>query len=232
MITLKSLIVLLGLAIMCFSWSVQARNYPDFAVAPFMHVQIVADDMQFNGVPMRIVEFNSTQPRARVIEFYRGTWGDRVVETDMGDRYILAHRDGDYLLTVDIAADTGMGAKGTLSTTAFFDPRVRPSDTLGEGFPMLPQSTVFNDIKSVDGSNYSRTLVINSNHNLQRTYDFYQRRFYQEGWREVVPASGSGEPVQAAGRAILLNRRNDELNIAFVPEGRGTMVVAILITRR
>lgn len=207
---------------------VEARSFPDFPAADFMQLTLVAEDMQFNGVPMRLIEFKTGANRERVIGFYRTKWGEDLAETKLGEADILSHRDGDYLLTVQINPGHGLETSGTLSTAPLFDNKARSRSALGKGFPMPSGTTVVNDIVATDGPKKSRTLLLKTTKSLRQTYDFYSRRFEQEGWKPLAPdANKQPEPHENMG--LILGRKGDELNLAFVSGADGTVIVAVLV---
>lgn len=206
----------------------EARSYPDFPAADFMQLALVAEDMQFNGVPMRLIEFRTGASREQVIGFYRTKWGERLAESKLGEADILSHRHGDYLLTVQINPGRGLETIGTLSVAPLFDNKVRSRPALGKGFPMPPGTTVVNDIIAIDGPKKSRTLLLRTTKSLRQTYDFYSRRFEQEGWKTLAPEAGK-QSTPHNDMGLILNRKGNELNIAFVGDEGGTVIVAVLV---
>lgn len=208
---------------------IEARGFPDFPAADFMQLTLVAEDMQFNGMPMRLIEFRTGMSRDRVIQFYRSEWRGELAEARMGESAILSHRDGNYLLTVQINPERDLETVGTLSVAPLFDSKKNTPSALGKGFPMPPGTVVVNDIVATDGPKKSRTLLLTTTKNLRQTYDFYNRRLQQEGWKRLSPAGSSRQPELHSDNGLILTRKGDELNIAFVPGDTGTVIVAVLV---
>ena len=209
-----------------FSREASARQFPDFPVVDHMIVSIVAEEIEFSGIPMQLLEFKSNRALSEIQEFYASEWRDAIAVAETEDFIILSHREGDFLQVVQMDRSDKLGSRGTLSTSLAFDSTAISSETPGKGFPLLTHSKVLNDIKAVDGPRHSRTLMIETADSLRRTYNFYDRRFNQEGWNNAASLKATEKNV------LILSRRNQELNMTFSPSRRGTTVVAVLVTHR
>lgn len=220
-----------GLLLMLFGvlpppcWAV---DFPEFPIAEFMRLSVAADNIQFNGVPIRIADFRSDKSEAAVVAFYRETWKEEIADADYAMWRILSHREGDFLLTVQVSGRGGAGSGGTLSIAPVFSPNIEPGKDLGKGFPLLPGTTVVNDIQARDGPNRSRTLLMVNGMSVRQNRDYYSRRFLREGWREMAGnRDENGDPME--NPPLILSRGRDELNIAFTVVDGKTHTVAVLV---
>jgi len=209
-----------------FSVDSAARQFPDFPVADHMHVSIVAEEIEFSGIPMQLLEFRSDRALADLQKFYASEWRDAMTVADTERFVLMSHREGDFFQVVQIDRSDRLGSRGILSTSFAFDSSEISRGEPGRGFPLPAHSKVVNDIKAVDGPKHSRTLMLETPENLQRTYDFYDRRFAQEGW------SNATSPKATERNVLMLSRRSEQLNMTFSASRRGTTVVAVLVTHR
>lgn len=205
------------------AWAVQ---FPEFPAANHMKLTIVSEELELNGISMQLLEFRSDEGFDQLQSFYKSKWSGAVALAETEHFIVISHREGDFLQAVQIDRRSKVGSKGILSTSLAFDEGSLAREELGEGFPMFSRSKVINDIKAIDGSKHSRTLVIESPDSVYRNHDFYHRRFGQEGWMNVA------SPKALDKSALILSRRNEELNMTFVPTSSGTVVVAVLVTHR
>ncbi|UAW99501.1 hypothetical protein KEM63_05905 [Halopseudomonas nanhaiensis] len=203
-----------------------AKQFPEFPVADHMHVSIVAEEIEFSGIPMQLLEFRSNRALADLQKFYASEWHNAMAVADTEEFVLLSHREGDFFQVVQIDRSDRLGSRGILSTSFAFDPSEISRGEPAKGFPMVAHSKVLNDIKAVDGPKHSRTLMIESPESLKRTYDFYDRRFAQEGW------SNATSPKATERNVLILSRRSEELNMTFSASRQGTTVVAVLVTHR
>lgn len=225
--TYKALLsVAITLLVTLLPLRVSALQFPEFPAADDMRLTIVSEELEINGIPMQLLEFQSDQGVERLKSFYQSEWKGRVAVAETERFIVLSHREGDFLQAVQIDRKSELGSTGILSTSLAFDESGLAPEELGEGFPMFSRSKVINDIKAVDGSKHSRTLVIESPDSVYRNYDFYHHRFGQEGWMNVA------SPKALDKSALILSRRNEELNMTFAPTKSGTVVVAVLVTHR
>lgn len=202
-----------------------AMAFPEFPTADFMHVLIVADEIDFNGLPMRLFEFSSERSESELLGFYRRVWGDEFTDTEIGPQRILAHRKGDYLLVVQVLERSGLGSRGTLSIAPLFSPKLKPNERLGVGFPLMPGSMVVSDIHAQDVGKTSRTLVVSTKKSLPQVIEFYRKSFLQEGWQALF-RDGQQRGEQ---QALVLSRAGEELNLAFSRVNGETFTVAVLV---
>lgn len=206
-----------------------ALAFPEFPTADFMHVQIVADAVEFNGVPMRLFAFSSERSEQDLLGFYRKVWGEEFADTEFGPQRILAHRKDDYLLVVQILERDALGSRGTLSIAPLFSRKLRPGEHLGAGFPLMPGSMVVSDIHAQDAGKASRTLVVSSKKSLPQTIAFYRQRFLQEGWQPLIIGGQELGEARGGQQALVLNRAGEELNLAFSRVEDETFTVAVLV---
>lgn len=194
-------------------------GWPQVEPPPQAQVSWVAENMRYNGVPMRIQQFESTSSAEAVLEFYRARWlpaGAQDPTQPLGPYRVLARPEGGYLLSVQVRPN-GAGSTGYLTVTHIAARRAAP---LGEGFPHPPGSRVINDIQSEDGGRRGRTLLLHNGHSLRTNTAFYGDRLPAQGWGLIAQRGEGG------GEVLLFRRGEARLNLVITPSAEGTAVAA------
>ncbi|WP_147250988.1 hypothetical protein [Arenicella xantha] len=221
---------LIGLLMSCAI--VTAKGFPDFPYSKEMDVLIVANDMQVNGIRMRAFQFKTSKDEAHIVDFYKGEWGEEMTDVLFGDWRILSHRDGDYLLTVQIEQGDHQLTHGTMGITPAFK-LAEQSDrklaklqkSVGKDFPMLPSSQVISDIRSEDLGQDSQTLMFSNKQSIRQNVNFYLRKMMSDGWQLL----GSNAEQAAELGAFALNKGEQKMNLSFVRDQGVTYGVAVTL---
>jgi hypothetical protein len=227
-----SFLLWLGLV---FTPHVWAFATPKIPVQDDMTITVVADHMDFNGVQMASYEVHSRRSLDDVVNFYKSAWTGRVAVSEMqvgsgtGSWTVLSHRDGDYLITIQLQADEPSGCSGFAAVSdAFSGEQRRQADS----FPMPAGSKVVNDITANDPGKRSRTLVLQNSDSVQSNLNFYRAQLQRQGWSEVGNADEAGLPQQWQGQqALLMNRDGDQLNLAVDRSADTSTIVIVTETR-
>lgn len=215
------------------AWSDVARaiTMPDIPRAPDMRIVVVSDHMIYNGVDMSTYEVSSPHPMDEVLRFYREAWNGAVAEstTTMGldstQWNVLAHREGDFLVTVQLRPSKPAGVYGYIAISNVFSGKVHET---GRNVVMPAGSTLVNDIVSDDAGRKSRTVVVQNEGSVGFNLDFYRQKLTAEGWTEVVDYS---KLPQEMGRpqALMLNRGSEQMNLAVTRTAGTTTVVMVTV---
>ncbi|GEM_PF-1727108 len=214
------------------SW---AGTSPEIPTQGDMTITVVSDHMNFNGIEMSGYELHSQRSLDEVIAFYKSAWKGRVAVSQMqaglnpSPWTVLSHRDGDYLITLQLQPDDPSGCSGFVSVSDVFGgERSRPASD----FPMPSGSKIVNDITAKDPGKRSRTLVLQNSDSVQSNLDFYRAQLQRQGWSEVSDMATGALPQQWQNpQAFLMNRNGDELNLA-VDRSAGTSTVVIVTESR
>ena len=215
------------------SWTItQAKSFPDFPYSDKMDVLLVADEMIVNGVRMRALQFKTSQDEVHVVDFYKQEWGEEMTDVLFGDWRVLSHRDGDFLLTVQIEQGDHQLTHGTMGITPAFK-LAKQSDqklakiqkTIGNDFPMLAGTQIVSDIGSKDIGQKSRTLLFSNNKSIRQNVRFYLNKMTSDGWQLL--GSNTAEAQQAG--AFALNKGEQKMNLSFVRNEGLTYGVAVTL---
>jgi hypothetical protein len=185
---------------------------------------MVAPSMTYNGAPMQVMELRTPLDVQEVLDFYRREWGAtrmRYREEDAQGWRIISTWDMPCFYSVQVKADT----KGSLALLGVTRAPERASmRARGSGFPMLPQSTVYNELGHDDGIKKGRTVILSNRYSPVANADFYRESFAREGWKisgqHPVPAR------EGSGYLLLLKRGLEEQTVTISRQGDQTRVVA------
>lgn len=230
-LTFQNIIVLLLIGF-AFNSNANAKEYPEFPFSKSMDVVIVANDMDYNGLEMRAYQFKSKDDEADIVAYYESEWGDEMTNVLFGDWRILSHREGDYLMTVQIEQNTMAMTHGTLGITPMFrlvdagSSHVRKLQAgIGKDFPTPPKSKILNDIKTDDAGMVTRTLMFENAQSVRQNLKFYLRNMQSDGWQVL---GGIPEDISDL-KTLAMNKGGRKLNLSFVSKGGKTYGVATSI---
>lgn len=199
------------------------RTCPDFPVPDKAKQQIVAPQMDYNGIPMSIRRLESEAPPEDMLAFYRKQWAATKKnrgpeEYTLGDWRVIASLREDCFFTVQVKPFGKNGSEALLGLTA--PPNGK---TVKEELPMLPGSTVLNDIAHNDAGKIARTVVLKNTYSPTANADFYRRNLGDLGWR-VTNHYRMEKPGQN-GDVMVLKNGLRELSITLTRQGSESNVL-------
>jgi hypothetical protein len=161
-------------------FTASAANWPDTPVPGETQVSSVAKRIVYNGMDMHASVFESREHSDDILAFYRKAWGDKVVVNKMGDNQVIAHRDGDYFTTVEVA-DAGDGSKGKIGVVNLASAPTHPD--LGKGFARPDGTKVFNDIAYPDDPVPARTIAMSNGLSAGQNAEYFREHLLADGWK-------------------------------------------------
>ncbi|MBV1908683.1 MAG: hypothetical protein KUG78_05140 [Kangiellaceae bacterium] len=220
-------LILLPLVILV-SFSVQANNWPDMSFPKKVKINIVSEDMVFNGIPMKTWKIDTDMTLSQVTDFYREKW--KSIEDSLYDEkiiddwtYINSKQDG-FVLTAKIQSYLGKttGYMGISHMAA-----IRKNFVLGNNFPLPRHSTVINDIYEKDPGANNRFLLFHTQQTIATSYQFLLKKFSDRGWS----AQSAAIDPQQTGAVITMNKDADQLNVIFKKQALGTQITANIVKK-
>lgn len=210
---------------------VRAGGWPEMEAPPRARVQAVAEDMKYNGVPMRIRKFTSDASAESVLAFYRQRWNEgaklKPVLNTLGEWQIIGRQSGDYYQTVQVKPRESGGSEGLLGATKLPSLTERPN--VDTNFPRMPGTQVISDVDSSDDGRVAKTLILKNDHSVTSNVSFYQSTMPTQDWRQNL---GFGRNQNNhSSQALYFERRKESANVTINhdPKG-GTMVVINIVT--
>ncbi|MEX0951970.1 MAG: hypothetical protein WDZ86_06775 [Gammaproteobacteria bacterium] len=200
---------------------------PDFPAPPRAQVQWVSNNMVYNGRTMQVRSFESRLSAERVLEYYRQLWqrgeADRpgYQETDALEPWQMITRiEDEHLLTVQVITK-GNDSSGYLSVS-HLDELIADTPEIGQGFPKMHGSKVFNDIMTPDQGKDGRTLLISNEYSITANSSYYRDWYENRGWRLDM------EKTVAPGKQEVLgfSKGREKVNLVISHENNTTNIVA------
>lgn len=196
---------------------------PQFPTPKKMKIQGVAQEMNYNDIPMSIYRFDSEEDMESIFAFYRQTWASsdplrKPAEYPVGEWKVIASMREPCFYTVQVKP-RGRGSEGLLGVTA------PPPDraVLKEEVPMLPGSRVINDIAHVDAGKKARTLLVKNGFSAEANADFYRRNMADKGWKVLTSYGGSVRDTRAS--TMMLKQKQREVSITITQKGAESNVL-------
>lgn len=226
--------VFLSLLLVCFVPTGLARaagDWPQIEAPPRAHVQTVADDMKYSGVPMRIRKFTSETSVEGVMEFYRQRWsaGEKLkpVLNTVGEWKVIGRQSGDYYQTVQARPQGNGGSEGFIGVTTLPSHTVKPS--VDTSFPRLPGTQVISDTDSSDDGRVAKTLILKNDLSVTSNVSYYQSTLPAQDWRQNTNFGNA--QFNSSSHVLYFERRKESANIVINTDPRGgTMVVINIVT--
>ncbi|WP_041523879.1 hypothetical protein [Gilvimarinus agarilyticus] len=197
-----------------------------FPVPDYFDLHVVADDMEFNGMNMAVSGFSTTKTAEEVELYYRKEWGEEFRKGRMDKLVVLSHIDDGLLYTVQFneSKNEHLQLQGFLAISNLPGMRSERDMRFGEGFPMLSDTKVVNDMKSNDLGRNNRMLWLTNKSSVTTNYNFYRREFTNDGWSVVH----SDNLLREKKAGLALSRSGEMLNISIVGKSSLTQVLAIV----
>ena len=211
-----------------------SEPWPELPLPPKAAVQWVAQSMRVNGVPTRIMQFQSRASRTEIVAYYQSYWSGGYPHPatvhPLGEATVVGQKHGPFLLTLKVE-DAPHGASTGLLAVAQVG-GAKPDLDPGQ-LPMMGGAHVISVIESDDPGKHSRQVVILAPQPPSSVSDFYEAALTNEGWQQVQGGAGmSREGRPASGFAAFAREGNElQVSITQAPGGRGSTLVANLVTK-
>ena len=199
------------------------RACPEFPLPQKAKVQAVARQLDFNGMPMDIRRLESEEPPAALLAFYRGKWAatDKIrgpAEYAAGAWQAIATLRENCFYTVQYKP---FGKNGTEALLGVSTPPTE--NVVREAVPMLPGSTIINDLGHNDAGKTARTVLLKNGFSTAANADFYRRNLGDLGWR-VINHYRMEKPGRN-GDVVVLKNGIRELSVTATRDGRESNVL-------
>ncbi|MCL2913860.1 hypothetical protein L2725_08645 [Shewanella corallii] len=217
---MKRIICLLFLAQL---FTVHAENWPEINFPPKAQVQIVADDMEYNGYPMRTWAVMVPGNKDKVIKFFMNQWqssSEKFSAVDFNGDFIINSLQPPFLLTARISEDLGQ-TRVLVGITKNLDENAL-NKVARTRFPKPSNTDVISEVKSKDPLKQGTTTILLSERGLSSTYHFYKDYYRRAGWQGVRDILDTTE-----GKASLrFNRGTEFVDVSFSTRDSHVYIVA------
>lgn len=159
-----------------------AAAWPEVPLPEDSQGELVSRHMSHNGIEMRASRFTTLRDLEQVKGFYRGTWGEQLVENELEGKTIIGRAEDGYFVTVELDDRRGL-VEGTIGIMKLEAERGRERTfEPGAGFDKPADTSVFNDIRYFDVPGQARTLGMENGLSPYVNRQFYVHRLRMRGW--------------------------------------------------
>jgi hypothetical protein len=223
----------LALALLGAARAQTSEPWPEVPLPPHAKVEWVADQMKVDGIPMRVMRFESTARRSEVVAYYTAHWSGGYVTKPsvkpMDEATLVGQAHGPYYMTVKVSDRPHDGSWGFISVSQMLGHR--PERSAG-GLPLMPGARILSVVESADPGKHSRELIAMQDAGPDSASKYYEAALQNAGWHLVQKSSD--DAIRAhAGSVQIFQRDQSELSISVMAgqDGRGSSVVQTLVTK-
>jgi hypothetical protein len=208
--------------------------WPEVPLPPHATVEWVGDRMKLNGIPMRVMRFESTASRTEIVAYYTAHWSGayrtKPSVTPLGDTTLVGQAHGPYYMTVKVGDAPHDGSAGYISVSQILGNRVERSSG---GLPLMPGARILSVLESGDLGKQCRELVISQDAGADSARRYYEAALHSAGWHAVQSASADPTGPRPPASFEVYRRDASELSITVMAGdgGRGSTLVATLVTK-
>jgi len=211
--------------------------WPEIPLPPRAKVEWIASSMKVDGIPMRVMKFESEVSRSEIVAFYTAHWSGAystkpsVLAT--GDATVVGQAHGPYYMTVKVGDQPHERSSGFIAVSQMIGNRIELS---AGALPIMPGAKVVSVVESKDPGKLSREVLIAQDAGVDSAMKFYEAALANAGWQQiqktVTTPSGTG-PTGPYGSSALFQRDQSQLSITAVQvQGqRGSSILANLVTK-
>jgi len=211
-----------------------SEPWPTVPLPPHAKVEWVADRMKVNGIPMRLMRFESTARRSEIVAYYTAHWSGayptKPSVRPLAEATLVGQAHGPYYMTVKVVDRPHDASGGFISVSQVLGNRVERS---AGGLPLMPGAKVVSVVESSDPGKQSRDLVIVQDAAPDPASSYYQVALENAGWHRVQNTPTDSAHPRQAGSLAVFQRDQSELSISVVQvDGqRGSTLIANLVTK-
>ena len=222
------------LAIVACAQASADESWPDVPLPPKSNTQWIAQSERVNGVPTRVMQFQSSEGRAGIVQYYNSYWSGgyehKPAVHELPDGTVIGQMHGPYLMTVKVQDSERGTSKGVIAVAEVLGHPINrdPGD-----LPMMPGAHVISVVESDDPGKHSRLLTLVAPQPPTSVSQFYQSSLANAGWAQVQAINTPRVASAPEGAFVVFSREDTEIqvSIAGVPKGRGSYVVANYVTK-
>jgi hypothetical protein len=216
-----------GLALGVSALTGHAESWPEVRSPADAQVESIASDMIFNGRPARLFRFQTTGSEQDLLAFYREQFGaKKVVENRLKKDAVIATRQGDYFLTVQLHALNAKAMQGTVMVTNIAGKPLVSEVSTDTKRVLPPDSRVVSTMQSDDAGKRSLMLMAMNQNSTGANRDHVVQAMQQRGFRIV--REDSPPDARDASVMLVMNSATEEAQVTISDAG---MYRSVLINR-
>jgi hypothetical protein len=211
-----------------------AEPWPEMPSPPKSKVEWVADSMRVNGVPTRVMQFQSQAGRTEIVEYYRAYWSGGYPTKPsiklLGASTVISQKHGPYLMTVKVEDAPRGSSLGLIAVSQVAGSKVEFN---AGSLPLMPGARIVSVVESSDPGKRNREVVVFNRQPLASVMQFYQASYENNGWRQVQNNEASHASNSPGGMFAVFARDGIEMQLSITerPNGQGCVLVANEVTK-
>jgi hypothetical protein len=211
-----------------------AEPWPEIPSPPKARVEWVSDNMRVNGVPTRVMQFESTADRTEIVEYYRAFWSGgyptKPSITPLDGSTVISQRHGPYFMTVKVEDAANGASQGLIAVSRLTGSKVELNPG---GLPLMPGARIVSVVESSDPGKHNREVVVINSQPSTAVLQFYQASYGNNGWSQVQNNEASHAAKSPGGTFVMFARDGTEMQLSVTDRsnGQGCVLVANEVTR-
>jgi hypothetical protein len=215
--------------------------WPEFPDPPKAKIEWVSNDMRVNGLPMKVLHFNSQVGKAEIVAYYQAHWNiaDKSLNlpadakgamvSQMGKDTVIGRMHGPFYMSVKVKDQGLSGSQGTMTTSMILGvkPEIDP-----KGVPAPSDAKAISVIESADFGKQSKQVLFVSRSSVSSIKSYYQLNLPVSGWR-LLDLHGDGRPqngVSGFVMSFVKNKQQLDVIIGNDAQKGATVINANLIS--
>jgi hypothetical protein len=173
------------------------EGWPQLPAPPRAALEWVAADLEYNGLPMRVLRFSSPASVAEIIALYRAHWTRGYpappASIMLDHATVVTQVHGPFLMTVKAAPGPDGGTTGLLAVTQVLHIGAVAYDTARTGpddLPRPPDARVLSNVTSHDGGRRSRQVLLQTPASVDSTARYFDAALTGRGWARLHAGAG------------------------------------------
>ena len=225
------------------TYTKSATPWPEFPEPPKAKVEWVSNDMRVNGLPMKVLHFNSQVAKAEIVAYYQAHWdiADKslglpanskikgAVVTQVGKDTVIGKVHGPFYMSVKVKDQGLSGSQGTLTTSMILGVAAEINP---KGVPAPNDAKAISVVESADFGKQSKQVLFVSRNSIASIKSFYQQSLPASGWK-LLDLHGDGRPQNGvSGFVMTFVKSKQQLDIIIGHDAQkgATVINANLIS--
>lgn len=226
---IRSVLMVTVMAMLSLAASAGQPEWPEVIFPEQAKAYVVAANMKYNGVPMKIWEFRTGKKVEQILSFYKETWSEDqnakdgkpdYIEYDVGPWKVVSKLEDGFQTTVQVMKINKTSAVAVVGMSKLLEEdevAEKPAIFIPEG------SEVISVLEADDSGSHSTTLLARNKMSKKANFERYLAHFSSRGWNRV-----GGDERGQTNSALIMKKRGSELNLTFNRAEGSTEIVGVM----
>ncbi len=212
------------------NFSIASQDWPEIPVPPKSQVEWVAEDLRYNGLPMRVQRFESKVSAQEILAYYRAHWSKGELQPKQmkaGEWDVISMPHGPFFMTVQVKDVKGGFSEGRIGVSALDGKVIKPQ---AEFLPKPSGSTVISVVESKDPGRSSRQVILANGLTISSNASYYEGELTFQGWKKLQ-GNSTNQGGLSDGYFAIYQKGKEQIDVAVSrhSDGLHTMILANVI---